>query len=263
MKSFEQFPSELRRKIRYILTDIDDTLTLHGRLPAAVFTAMERLKEAGIRCTPITGRPAGWCDHIARMWPVDGLVGENGAFYFYYDDEARKMVRRYFKSEEERETDRHKLAALKVEILKKVPEAGISADQLYRETDLAVDYCEDIPPLSLEKVEQIERLFEEAGAVAKTSSIHVNGWFGRYDKLTMTRYLFEEVFQEDWETVRENVIYIGDSPNDAPMFAYFFHSVGVANVMQFNGRMPCYPAWVTSREGGHGFAEMVDLLLAL
>ena len=32
-----------------------------------------------------TGLLAGWCDHIARMWPVDGVVGENGALYFWYD----------------------------------------------------------------------------------------------------------------------------------------------------------------------------------
>ena len=114
MEPFEQFPPEAGRKIRYILTDIDDTLTLNGRLPAAVFVAMERLRDTGIRCTPITGRPAGWCDHIARMWPADGLVGENGAFYFYYDDKARKMVRRYFKPEAEREADRRKLETLKV-----------------------------------------------------------------------------------------------------------------------------------------------------
>ena len=119
MKPFEQFPAELSKQIRYILTDIDDTLTVNGRLPAVVFAAMERLQKAKIRSIPITGRPAGWCDHIARMWPVDGLVGENGAFYFRYDDSARKMMRRYFKPEKERRADRQKLAELKRKILKK------------------------------------------------------------------------------------------------------------------------------------------------
>jgi len=263
MKPFEQFPSELGKQIRYILTDIDDTLTLDGRLPADVFVAMERLRNANIRCIPITGRPAGWCDHIARMWPVDGLVGENGAFYFWYDDSARKMLRRYYKSEEERRADRRKLKELKREILRKIPDAGISADQPYRETDLAIDYCEDIPPLPVEKVDQIVELFKQSGAEAKASSIHVNGWFGEYDKLTMTRYLLEEIFHEKLEDVKEDVIYIGDSPNDAPMFAYFPHSVGVANVQQFEGRMPCNPTWITRRQGGYGFAEMVEKLLTL
>jgi hypothetical protein len=261
MKPFDQFPSGLRRQIRYVMTDIDDTLTVNGRLPAAVFVAMERLKDAGIRSIPITGRPAGWCDHIARMWPVDGLVGENGAFYFRYDASTRKMLRRYFKPDNERRADRLKLEKLKLEILQKIPEANISADQAYREADLAVDYCEDIPPLPAEAVEQIVGLFKKAGAEAKVSSIHVNGWFGKYDKLTMSRILFEEVFHESLDDVREDVIYIGDSPNDAPMFAYFPHAVGVANVLQFEGRMPCDPAWITRGKGGHGFAEMVDQLL--
>ena len=67
MKTFDEFPSELSRRIIYILTDIDDTLTVNGRLPAVVFVAMERLRDERIRSIPITGRPAGWCDHIARM----------------------------------------------------------------------------------------------------------------------------------------------------------------------------------------------------
>ena len=123
MKPIKQLPNAVKKKIRYVLADIDDTLTLNGRLPAVVFAAMERLKTAGIRIVPITGRPAGWCDHIARMWPVDGLVGENGAFYFRYDDGQRKMQRRYFKTEGQRNADRQKLEKLKLEILKKIPAA--------------------------------------------------------------------------------------------------------------------------------------------
>ena len=262
MKPFEQFTAQSRNQIRYVLTDIDDTLTVNGRLPAVVFVAMERLQDAKIRSVPITGRPAGWCDHIARMWPVDGLVGENGAFYFRYDDPARKMQRRYFKTESERKADRQKLEKLQLEILKKVPGSSLSADQAYREADLAIDYCEDVPPLSTDAVDRIVDLFEEAGAEAKASSIHVNGWFGEYDKLTMTRLLFEEVFGENLEDVKEDVIFIGDSPNDAPMFDYFPNSVGVANVLNFKGRLPCEPTWVTQKMGGYGYAEMVDRLLA-
>jgi hypothetical protein len=254
MKPFEQFPGQLRKQIRYVLTDIDDTLTVNGRLPAVVFAALERLQDAKIRSIPITGRPAGWCDHIARMWPVDGLVGENGAFYFRYDDPARKMQRRYFKAEGQRRSDRQKLEKLKLEILEKVPGSSVSADQVYREADLAIDYCEDVPPLAAEDVDRIVDLFKKAGAEAKASSIHVNGWFGEYDKLTMTRFLFEEVFGEDLADIEKDVIYIGDSPNDAPMFAYFQNSIGVANVLNFKDRMPCEPAWITQKMGGYGFA---------
>ena len=262
MKPIEKIPATVKKSIRYVLADIDDTLTLDGRLPAAVFTAMEDLKKAGMRMVPITGRPAGWCDHIARMWPVDGIVGENGAFYFHYDDTRRKMKRRYFKSEKQRKIDSQKLEKLKGVILSEVPGCGVSADQPYREADLAIDYCEDVPPLPMEAVDRIVGLFEEAGARAKISSIHVNGWFGEYDKLTMTRLLFAEVFKDDLAAVKENSIFIGDSPNDVPMFQFFPYSVGVANILAFKEKIIHKPAWVTRREGGYGFAETVDLILA-
>ena len=261
MKPFEQFPATVKKNIGYVLTDIDDTLTNDGRLPAVAFTAMERLKKAGIKTIPITGRPAGWCDHIARMWPVAGLVGENGAFYFRYDDKLRKMQRRYFKSDEQRIADRQQLEKLGDEILHKVPGCRLSVDQAYREADLAIDYCEDIERLPDHDIDKIVSLFERAGAQAKVSSIHVNGWFGDYDKLTMSGIMFEEVFGHRLEEIKDQLIYTGDSPNDVPMFAYFPNSVGVANVMRFEGKMNHYPSWITEKEGGYGFAEMVNILL--
>ena len=262
MKSIQEFHQHNRTKINVVLTDIDDTLTLKGRLPSVVFSAMEQMRRTGICVIPITGRPAGWCDHIARMWPVDSLVGENGAFYFHYDDRQKKMQRRYFKSEDQRIADRRKLKKLKLEIMDKIPGCRLSADQAYREADLAIDYCEDIPRLTDKDIEEIVNCFEKVGAQAKVSSIHVNGWFGEYDKLTMTGMLFEEVYGERLEDVKDQVIFTGDSPNDVPMFSYFPHSVGVANVLHFEGKMSHYPTWITRKEGGYGFAEMVDQLLS-
>ena len=224
MRPFKQFPEHLRASIRYILTDIDDTLTNKGRLPAAIFVAVERLQKAEIRIVPVTGRPAGWCDHIARMWPIDALVGENGAFYFKYDERQKKMIRRYWKSETDRKKDKKKLEKIKKEILENIPGCRVASDQAYREADLAIDYCEDISSLSRRSVDNIVRYFKAAGAQAKISSIHVNGWFGEYDKLAMTRLLFEEVFNENLEQIKEQVIFIGDSPNDSPMFSFFPHS---------------------------------------
>lgn len=261
MKPFHTIPGEIKKQIRYVLTDIDDTLTLDGRLPAVAYSAMERLQQAGIKVIPITGRPAGWCDHIARMWPVDGLVGENGAFYFYYDQQERRMVRRYWRSEKQRRNDRIKLARLQEQILRKVPGCRVSADQPYREADLAIDFCEDVAPLPMTEVKKIVSIFESAGAVAKISSIHVNGWFGDYDKLSMTGRFFAEIFNIELDSCRESVIFSGDSPNDAPMFAWFPHGVGVANVLEFVDELEDKPAWVTGEKGGYGFAEMVDVLL--
>ena len=262
MKPFAQFPRNYKKNIRYVLTDIDDTLSIKGRIPSASFTAMAQLQKAGIRVIPITGRPAGWCDHMARMWPVDGLVGENGAFYFRYDESNKKMIRRYYKTEKQRSNDRKKLEEIKQEILQKVPGCRVSADQAYREADLAIDFCEDVPSIPMEDVEKIVRCFKRAGAQAKISSIHVNGWFGDYDKLTMTHLFFKEVFRSDLDKIKEHVVFTGDSPNDVPMFDYFPHSVGVANIVRFKKTIDHKPAWVTENEGGYGFAEMVKTLLS-
>jgi len=262
MKPFAQFPRNYKKNIRYVLTDIDDTLSIKGRIPSASFTAMEQLQESGILVILITGRPAGWCDHMARMWPVDGLVGENGAFYFRYDESNKKMIRRYYKTEKQRSNDQKKLEKIKQEILQKVPGCRVSADQAYREADLAIDFCEDVPSIPMEDVEKIVRCFERAGAQAKISSIHVNGWFGDYDKLTMTHLFFKEVFRSDLDKIKEHVVFTGDSPNDVPMFDYFPHSVGVANIVRFKKTIDHKPAWVTENEGGYGFAEMVKTLLS-
>jgi hydroxymethylpyrimidine pyrophosphatase-like HAD family hydrolase len=78
----------------------------------------------------------------------------------------------------------------------------------------------------------------------------------------MTRRLLVEAFGIDLDVERERFVFIGDSPNDAPMFAYFPHAVGVANVRGFSGRIPTLPAYVTQSEAGAGFAELAAFLLA-
>ena len=132
MQPLADFPLEARRRVRFVLTDIDDTLTTAGRLGAAAYQALERLSDSGRRVVAVTGRPAGWCDMIARFWPVDAVVGENGAFYFRYDHPQRAMTRRYFLSEAERADARVRLHRLAKEILAAVPGARLAADQPYR-----------------------------------------------------------------------------------------------------------------------------------
>ena len=162
-------PDRVRRAIRGVLTDIDDTLTTDGKLTADAYAALERLRAAGKLVIPVTGRPAGWCDHIARMWPVDAVVGENGAFYMQFDERRRRLVRRFVSSDAEREAQRTKLAAIGAQILQAVPGSALASDQHYRETDLAIDYCEDVPPLPRADVDRIVALMQGAGMTAKES----------------------------------------------------------------------------------------------
>ncbi len=93
MQPLSQCPARILAKLEIILLDLDDTLSWKGLLPGCAYGALEILQQEGLGVALITGRPAGWCDHIARMWPVNGVVGENGAFFFHYDRTSRKMER--------------------------------------------------------------------------------------------------------------------------------------------------------------------------
>ena len=247
--------------IRGLFFDIDDTLTTEGRLTAQAYSALERWKAAGKIAVPITGRPAGWCDHIARMWPVDAVIGENGAFYFYYDPAGRKLQKHFLYDEPTRMANRARMAAVRDHILASVPGCALASDQLYREADLAIDFCEDVPALGLAGAERIAALMREAGMTAKISSIHVNGWFGDYDKLGMTLTFARERLGIELDPSGEGVAFAGDSPNDAPMFAFFRNSVGVANVRRYEALLAARPAFITRGEAGTGFAELVTRLL--
>mgnify|MGYP001157289867 CR=1 FL=1 len=191
MKPIASFPEERLRAVRGVFTDIDDTITNDGRLTARAYGAMERLQNAGVAVVPITGRPAGWCDHIARMWPVDGVVGENGAFYFRYDRANRRMDRRYVDPDDVRDEKRWRLKELGEQIVRAVPGAAISADQLYRETDLAVDFCEDVPPLSAESIDasglgHADRVLM-AGQILKRGSREDSAFQSRWVTVTPTQ----------------------------------------------------------------------------
>ncbi|WLS11506.1 HAD-IIB family hydrolase (plasmid) [Shinella sumterensis] len=263
MRPLDELSDGLLTQVQVVLTDIDDTLTSEGQLRAEPYAALQALARAGFAVVPITGRPAGWCDMIARFWPVAGVVGENGAFYFSYDRGVRKMRQAFFATEQERRENRRKLDALRDRILQEVPGTGIASDQLYREADLAIDVCEDVEPLPQSEVERVLALFKEAGAVAKLSSIHVNGWFGSYDKLSMTRRFAADVLGMDLDADKARFIFTGDSPNDGPMFSFFPNSCGVANVTDFAGGETALPAFVASERGGEGFVQIASRLLAV
>lgn len=251
--------SKFSQPLRFLLTDIDDTLTDEGHLGPESYAALWKLRESGIHVIPVTGRPAGWCEMIARMWPVSGVVGENGGFYFRYH--GKKMLRHFFFDENTQKESRAKLQQLEKEILHKVPGCDLASDQFCRLMDLAIDFCEDVPPLPREQVQRIVDIFHAHGAQAKVSSIHVNGWFGNYDKLTMSLRFLEREFSVSAEEAKKVCGFSGDSPNDEPMFTYFPHSFAVANIRNFIDQIKNRPAYVSQARGGKGFTEIAAAIL--
>ena len=261
MRPIAELDEAAARGLVGIFCDIDDTLTWGGQLVPDAFLALHRARAAGLRVVPITGRPGGWVDHVARMWPVDGVVGENGGLWFYMAD--GRMERRFVQSAEERRRNRERLDELALDILRRVPGTALASDQPYRDLDLAIDFCEDVPPLPGEAIDAIVAAFEHGGATCKVSSIHVNGWYGAFDKLEGRRGFLRDRYGEELDDAREKWAFVGDSANDGPMFGYFPSSIGVANVREFLDRMTDHPTWVCRGNGGYGFAEAVDTILGL
>lgn len=256
MKPVADLP--LRPDIRGLCFDIDDTFTTEGRLAGEAFVALERWQASGRLAIAVTGRPAGWCDHIARMWPVNAVVGENGALWFSFDHQARQMTRVHMQSSKDREKSRAMFPEVIARVLSRFPGARVAADQDYRSADLAIDFAEDCGPLTLADARGIAEIMREFEMNAKISSIHVNGWFGDFDKLTTTRHLAESRFGLDARRLQDDFLYIGDSPNDSPMFSYFSRSVGVANVRHYGGLLESEPKYVCTQESTRGFIEVID-----
>jgi HAD superfamily hydrolase (TIGR01484 family) len=261
VKNFCECDAAILAAISVVLCDLDDTLTLNGRLPSDAYVALERLRASGRAAVIVTGRPAGWCDLIARLWPVDGVVGENGAFYFRYVGDRKQMIRRFTQSAELRRDNRVRLLQWFDEIRRVHPHVRLAADQDFRVSDLAIDICEDVEPLPREEIADLMTAMTQRGATVKLSSIHVNAWIGAFDKLTMSKLYLARELQIPEEELARRVLYIGDSPNDEPMFRFFDVSVGVQNVASYLETLEYPPSFITKSPGGLGFAEAMTLLL--
>jgi 1,2-diacylglycerol 3-alpha-glucosyltransferase len=258
MEPVDRIPGSIARTISFVLTDIDDTMTKDGKVLPEAYAALWMLKEAGFIVIPVTGRPAGWCDLIARQWPVDAVIGENGAFVFYLED--GRVLKQFFHPSVEGGNLRERLKKIEADVLAQVPGTRIAKDQFCRLFDLAIDFREEPPFLGLDEAERIKRICEHHGAKAKISSIHVNTWFGEYDKLSMARLFLGERYGVDLDKEPERVFFCGDSPNDEPMFAFFPYTCGVANIGEYLHLMTHLPRYVTEQSHGKGFAEAAGVL---
>jgi hypothetical protein len=261
MQPLAQFPDVALARVRGVLADLDETITTHGRLSVEAYAALSRLHAAGLWVAVVTGRSAGWCDHLARTWPVDAVVAENGGLRF-----ARRQGRvekHYVASADERARQRERLQSALAQVLAQVLGARAAADHPYRETDIAIDWNEDVPRLPEPEVARALAILRAAGARTTRSNVHLHATFGDHDKLTTTALALRAHFGIDVDAMRNQLIFVGDSQNDAPMFRFFTGtSVGVANVRASLPLLDTPPAFVTEAECGAGFVELVERLLA-
>jgi HAD superfamily hydrolase (TIGR01484 family) len=252
MQPLSNMSVESAHRIKALLFDLDGTFVSKDTLLSSTYSSLEKIRNSGIKTIAVTGRPAGWCDLMARWWPIDAVVGENGAFS--YSKVNDRIVRNTYHDSVLYPAYQQKLQALFEELLAKYNYLKLASDQSFRHWDIAIDIAEE-SEVPLEAALDIVRICQEKGARAAISNIHVNIWFGDYNKENMSIKVLN-----DFGLTKNDGIYIGDSPNDSPMFGYFPLSIGVSSVLNYKEIMDNLPNYVTKGSGAEGFVELMEFI---
>ncbi len=274
---------DARRNLVGVFTDIDDTLTTAGAITPDALQALADLKNAGLHVIPITGRPIGWSEPFAlgdaargiAPWPVDAIVAENGAVAvlcgqknsgigqngrMFPSNKHSLLLKIYQQDAAVRLENFQRMQLVAKQVLREVPGASLSQDANGRETDIAIDHSE-FSHLSADQIAQVVALMQQAGMTATVSSIHINGWFGKHNKLSGARWIVHALLGRDLDFEIDQWAYVGDSSNDQLMFEHFSHSVGVANIRRFEAQLTHLPSYITQAARGAGFAEVAQAIL--
>ncbi|NCS83100.1 HAD family phosphatase, partial [Candidatus Saccharibacteria bacterium] len=239
--------------------DLDDTLTENLEINLESLNLLARAQEEGIKTVLVTGRPFGWADALVRLLPFSAAIAENGAIVFDKPDGSSENVDCWYwsasagyskdKLPQEKMGELH---SLRTEVMKMFPRVQIASDQASRIYDVAFDFAERVhPKMGFKEAQEIADFCETRGFTAKVSNIHVNVWRGMFSKREALEFLVESLWQK---SLVQNVVYVGDSPNDAPLFSAVETSVGVSNIQAFveEGLNFPMPKFVTTKTFGEG-----------
>lgn len=246
------------KSVEWVLTDVDDTLTWQGKLPAETLIALQSLQQQGIKVVAVTGACAGWCDHIAQLWPVDAVLGENGAFTLEKTSKGVSLSSWLTLS-----TMRDQQAELKAQVeqvISHYPGVELTLDQAYRLCEVAIDIGQNRQPLDSQVVEEIVAKIHQLGAHATASSIHINAWYGEHSKRNAA-FHFLKAHGLSEQDIMAKCCYVGDSLNDQQMFETLPLTIGVKNIEHYWDKLSHKPSLVMSQPGGFGFAEFAQQLL--
>lgn len=260
MKPLSEWPLSQRRGIRGVLTDIDDTLTTHGRLTPEVLAALGRVREAGLMLIAVTGRPTYWAQPLLRLCGFDAVIAENGASAFWLDaDDVQQSW--FYADATTRRAHRIALDTFAVTLCQHFPGIAVADDAAQRIGDLAFDIGENIPRRTDAEIDALTTFMRDYGFFAVSSSIHAHASLVAFSKQRTTTRILSEVFGVSDASACDSFVFIGDSGNDATMFGHYPHAIGVANVAAFLHLLPKPPAYVASAERGAGFVQIINALL--
>ncbi len=247
-----QFPDEeMKKNIKYVISDVDDTITKDGKLYPHVLDALYKVKMSGRTIVLLSGGSAGWGDGYIRQWPVDAVICESGAVMLCRSDEGGivSLINPVIKKDEALQK-RRKL----IEYTSPYP---FSSDQFARVFDVAYDKSR----MSEAEIKTLKNILLMFGASFSESSIHINAWFGDYSKRSSLDYFMTQALSIEEEEYLEKGVYLGDSLNDEPLFEYFPLSVGMHSVEDRRDEFSSLPTYITEGYGGDGWFEFASALL--
>lgn len=250
--------ADFARPLRGVFSDIDDTLTHEGVVVPEAYAALNRARAAGLRVVLVTGRPAGWAEVFASVWPVDAAIAENGGIAYAKRD--GRLERFYFAPGEPAD-DARRLAELADDILRTFTFARRADDCTLRITDVAFDIGEN-QQLAASEIEALTARIRELGARTLVSSVHAHACFHTADKAQMAARIASELWGESPAEVAEHYAFVGDSPNDQAAFTFFEASIGVANVARYTSVLQPPPRYITQASHGRGFAEAIECIVS-
>ncbi len=261
MKPLSALDAGEARRLAGVVFDLDDTLLDHGALGEAAYGALFRLRESGLRLIACTGRPAGWGEVLARQWPVDAVVAENGAVAFMLDAH-RRLVAIDPLPPADRRARRRELLALADELITLFPAAALADDNDARRTDVTIDVGEH-RLVTADTIRAIVALARTRGVRTLVSSIHLHLTLETDDKASGTLRLLVDHFAEDATGARFRHAFVGDSANDAAAFAGFGLTFGVQNVEAHLSGLTVPPRYLAPAPMGAGFAAIAERICAL
>lgn len=236
---------------RLIATDMDGTLTQQGKFTASLLHALEDLSAADIPVLIVTGRSAGWVSGLATYLPVAGAIAENGGL-FYPAQSAEPVA---LTSIPDVIQHRQQLAEVYQRLQSEFLHIQESSDNRFRVTDWTFDNRD----LTVSQLERLDALCASLGWDFTYSSVQCHIKPVSQDKAVGLMQVLRDYFPE---YTCEQVLTVGDSPNDASLFnpQLFPLSVGVANVLDYASELIYQPAYVTTASEGEGFCELARYL---
>lgn len=256
------------RALRGVVFDLDDTLLDHGSLTETAYSALFRLRGAGLRLIACTGRPAGWGEVIQRQWPIDATVVENGARSLvsappgHEGGQARQVFALDPLDRAARRARRDELLALAETLVARFPDTALADDNDARMTDVTLDIGEHrrVPAVA---VAAMRLIAASHGVRTVTSSVHLHLTREPEDKASGTIRLLCEHFGEDATAARGRYAFVGDSGNDSAAFAAFAVTFGVQNLRPYLRALSVPPRFIAEASMGRGFSEIAGRLVAL